>query len=224
MVLACGKERREIAMWVNGSLARQMGMEFMFGSMEIVTRANFLNVSSTGRELSVIQVEISIKDSSSKENQMAMGNIIGKMEVTSKASLKWEDEKDKAYGRNHQEIAISMKDSIFKTRRMDMEYFHGTMATFIKDPTRMMKGTVMDKCIGWMAAITRASGKLACKKDKVKLIIFRYYLYPIRRHKERNIQRKCINLDLHGRRSSPLLSSNAQKEEKREEYSFFQLK
>jgi hypothetical protein len=44
MVLGCGKEQREIAMSDNGSLEKQMAMEFMFGSMEIVTKVNFLNV------------------------------------------------------------------------------------------------------------------------------------------------------------------------------------
>jgi hypothetical protein len=43
-VLGCGKELKEIAMSDNGSLEKQMAMEFMFGSMEIVTKVNFLNV------------------------------------------------------------------------------------------------------------------------------------------------------------------------------------
>jgi hypothetical protein len=43
MVLGCGKGRREIVMLDSGNSEKLMDMEFIFGSMGIVTKANFLN-------------------------------------------------------------------------------------------------------------------------------------------------------------------------------------
>lgn len=169
-VLGCGKEQREIAMSDNGSLEKQMAMEFMFGLMEIVTKVNFLNVLSMVRELSVIRVETYTKDSSLKESLMAMVNITGRMEAISKAFSKWVGVKDRVFGKNHQEIVINMKDNTSKIRKMVMESFHGTMAISIKEPTRMMKGTAMVRCIGSMAATIKVNGRLESKMDKVIFI------------------------------------------------------
>jgi hypothetical protein len=115
-------------------------------------------------------MEISIKVNSLKENQMAMVNITGKTEATSKASSKWEGVKAKVSGRNHREIAINMKDSTFKIKRTVMAFSHGTTATFIKEITSKTRGTAMVRCTGSTVATTRGSGKSESKKDKVILI------------------------------------------------------
>jgi hypothetical protein len=115
-------------------------------------------------------MEISIKVNSLKENQMAMVNITGKTEATSKASSKWEGVKARVSGRNPREIATNMKDSTFKIKRTVMAFSHGTMAIFIKEITSKTRGMAMVRCTGSTVATTKGSGKLESKKDRVILI------------------------------------------------------
>lgn len=74
---------------------------------------------------------------------------------------------DKVFGKKVQEIAINIKENILMTKKMDMEYLHGQQETYIKAIMKQISETVMERCIGMMAAFSKDSGRMEFSTDMV---------------------------------------------------------
>ena len=135
MALECGRVQKETAMSVNGDVEKQMAMEFIFGSMEIITKdslGKMLNMEK-GRKNSV--QEIFTKDHFYWENQMVMVSIFGQTAAFTKAISKTVSEMVMEYGKNQLELVINMKVTIFMIKNKAMVFSLGKMATLIKVTT-----------------------------------------------------------------------------------------
>ena len=75
---------------------------------------------------------------------------------------------DKEFGREDQEIVISMKGSIHAIKNLDMEFLHGRVVIFTKVNIKMTVGMDMDRCIGAMVVFTKDSGRMGFNMEKVK--------------------------------------------------------
>ena len=84
MAQACGREPSQIAMSESGGWAKQKDMAYTSGSTEIGMKENSKTASNTDKEPRGSQMAISTKDSTSKANQTATVNIIGRTAATSK--------------------------------------------------------------------------------------------------------------------------------------------
>lgn len=54
--------------------------------------------------------------------------------------------------------AINMKVIIYSTKNMDMEFFNGSLGTYIKVIILKMKDKVMEKCFGQMDLYIKDNG------------------------------------------------------------------
>jgi hypothetical protein len=122
-------------------------------------------------------VEKYIKDSFTKEKQMAMVSIFGPTEAIIKETSKTVLEMDMAYGSSHQETAINLKVSMSKAKSMVTVYLRGTLEIFTREIIFRINAMATDKCIGQMEAIIKEIGEKESRKARVLFQIFRNYLY-----------------------------------------------
>lgn len=79
--LGCGEAPKVIPILENGKEGRQMDMEFILGSMEIVTKDNLKIALSMGKGSKNLQTAIYIEVHIKKENPQDLENTIGPMGV-----------------------------------------------------------------------------------------------------------------------------------------------
>jgi len=83
-------------------------------------------------------MEIFIKAAFQKANSMDSDNITGQMVVFTRATFKTDFVMEMVYGRNLQEVVISMRESIAMIKNKVMVFLLGIMAIFIRDIIWMM--------------------------------------------------------------------------------------
>lgn len=153
-----GKELKEIHMLESGNLEKQMVMEYTLGLMEIAIKVSLSSVSSMEKESKSFSMEIYITDSMHLENLLDLESIIGPMAPISKDYLKMDSGMAKEYGKREVEIVISIKETINKIKKKDMEYSHGPAEMSIRETMKRTQEMHMDKCIGLMVVTIRDSG------------------------------------------------------------------
>lgn len=168
MALACGKALKETPMLVSGNSVRLMDMVFIHGSMEIDIKVNSRIVSNTDKVSKNSPMEIYTRVSILKVNLQALVNIIGQMAAILKVHLEWVYDVVMEYGRKVLVITINMRVNMSMTKNQATVYSHGRVAMFIKGITKTTRGTVMDKCTGWMEVFTKVNGRMAYNMEKEK--------------------------------------------------------
>lgn len=105
------------------------------------------------------EMEILFKVSTSMENQRALVNIDGAMEVFILEILRMGLNTGKENGRKATYLMqINMKESINWTRNMVMVFLVGKAVTFTKEITKKTFVMAMERCSGKMAQSTKVNG------------------------------------------------------------------
>ena len=112
-------------------------------------------------------MEIYTEEDMWTENLQDLDSIIGQMEAISKEHLRMASEMDRAFGRKQQEIATNMRDSTKMIKKQDTAYLRGVMEMFIRETTRTIWGTGMERCTGMMAVFIREIGWMEPRMVKV---------------------------------------------------------
>ncbi len=119
------------------------------------------------KELKGLLMAIFTKAISKTEPPVVMESISGKTKAISRATFRTASEQAKDSGRNLLEFQTNTKASTKTTRNGATESSHGPTVTYSRETTKLISATGMDKCTGQMEAITRGSGKMEFRMEKV---------------------------------------------------------
>jgi hypothetical protein len=110
---------------------------------------------------------IFIKAFSKMGRPVVMESITGKTKAISRDTFRMVYEQDKDFGRDQLAIQISTKASTKMIKNGVTESSHGPTVMCLRETTKVIFATDMDKCTGRMVAITRASGKREFRTERV---------------------------------------------------------